>query len=116
MPSRVSPCTAATHSIWHERSIDLGHRGARSFRVCGSGTLIDGSLAQTDPAARHVCCLLTLSDNGATRPRFSKWSTVATELLGVSGRAMIEALIADERNPARWPTWPAGGCGASTPP
>jgi len=44
-----------------------------------------------------------------------KISTVATDIMGVSGRAMIEALIAGQRTPTPWPTWPGAGCGSSTP-
>jgi hypothetical protein len=40
-----------------------------------------------------------------------KLDSVLTDLMGKSGRAMIEALIAGETNPARWvlmstPSWP----------
>ena len=41
-----------------------------------------------------------------------KIDSVASELLGKSGRAMIEALIAGERDPGGWPTWPWAGCAA----
>ncbi len=38
-----------------------------------------------------------------------KLSSVATDIMGVYGRAMIEALIAGERDPRCWPAWPAAG-------
>jgi transposase len=44
-----------------------------------------------------------------------KISDVMSELNCVSGRAMIEALIAGERNPGSWPAWPGRGCGRSRP-
>jgi hypothetical protein len=44
-----------------------------------------------------------------------KLSSVATDSFGVSGRAMLEALVAGQRDPERWPGWPEGGCAASTP-
>ena len=40
-----------------------------------------------------------------------KLSSVATDITGVSGRAMLEALIAGQRDPAVSPSWPTGGCG-----
>ena len=41
-----------------------------------------------------------------------KLSSVATDILGVSGRAMLEALIAGQPRPrVHWPTWPSAGCG-----
>src|SRR5881394_3135088 len=36
-----------------------------------------------------------------------KLSTVATDIMGKSGRAMLEALIAGQRDPRCWPAWPA---------
>jgi transposase len=41
-----------------------------------------------------------------------KIDSVASELLGKSGRAMIEALIARERDPGGWPAWPRACCAA----
>jgi transposase len=38
-----------------------------------------------------------------------KLSVVATDIMGASGRAMIEALIGGERDPRSWPPWPAAG-------
>ena len=35
-----------------------------------------------------------------------KISAVLSDLYGVSGRAMMEALIAGQRDPERWPGWP----------
>ena len=35
--------------------------------------------------------------------------------MGVSGRAMLRALVAGSATPRRWPSWPGGGCGASCP-
>jgi transposase len=36
-----------------------------------------------------------------------KLSTVATDIMGKSGRAMLAALIAGQRDPRCWPAWPA---------
>ncbi len=35
--------------------------------------------------------------------------------VGVSGRAMIRALIAGREGPVRWPSWRGSGCGARSP-
>jgi hypothetical protein len=35
-----------------------------------------------------------------------KLASVATDVLGMSGRAMFAALIEGERTPRSWPTWP----------
>ena len=43
----------------------------------------------------------TLEDAGI------KLDSVATDVLGVSGRAMLEALVAGERAPRSWRSWPA---------
>ena len=40
-----------------------------------------------------------------------KLSSVASDILGVSGRAMLEALIAGQRDPPSWLIWPSAGCG-----
>ena len=40
-----------------------------------------------------------------------KLASVATDVLGVSGRAMIAALIGGETTRTSWPNWPGGGCG-----
>ena len=45
-----------------------------------------------------------------------KLSTVATDIMGVSGRAMLEALIAGQRDPRHSPSWPEDGSASSTPP
>jgi transposase len=45
--------------------------------------------------------------------RLIKLGTVATDIMGVSGRAMLEALIAGQRDPRCSPSWPGGGCAAS---
>jgi transposase len=39
-----------------------------------------------------------------------KLGAVATDILGVSGRKMLDRLLAGEESPRRWPK-PAGGCG-----
>ena len=45
-----------------------------------------------------------------------KLASVATDVLGVSGRAMIAALIARRGRPGRsWPSWRGGGCGGKIP-
>lgn len=44
-----------------------------------------------------------------------KLSAVASDILGVSGRAMLEALIAGDRDPPHWPTWPSDGCATRSP-
>jgi transposase len=35
-----------------------------------------------------------------------KLSCLATDILGVSGRAMLAALVAGVRDPRSWPSWP----------
>ena len=45
-----------------------------------------------------------------------KISSVLTDMLGVSGRAMIEALIAGQRSPKPSPSWPRAAPGATGPP
>jgi hypothetical protein len=45
-----------------------------------------------------------------------KLSCVASDVLGVSGRAMIEALIAGEGDPTCWPSSRAAGCARSCQP
>jgi hypothetical protein len=42
-----------------------------------------------------------------------KLSVVASDIFGVSGRAMLDALVAGERDPRRWPSWLGGACAAS---
>jgi transposase len=42
-----------------------------------------------------------------------KLSVVASDVFGVSGRAMLAALIAGERTPRRWRSWPAPACAPS---
>jgi len=44
-----------------------------------------------------------------------KLSSVASEVWSASSRKIIEALIAGERNPSCWPTWPWVGCGRRSP-
>ena len=44
-----------------------------------------------------------------------KLSSVASDIVGVSGRAMLDALIAGQRDPRSWRTWPSGGCGPRSP-
>jgi transposase len=44
-----------------------------------------------------------------------KLDSVAADVLGVSGRAMLRALIAGERDPRCWPSWPRGGYEPSSP-
>jgi transposase len=43
-----------------------------------------------------------------------KLASVATDILGVSGRAMLEALIGGRRTRTCSRTWRAGGCGRSS--
>ena len=45
-----------------------------------------------------------------------KLSSVATNIMGVSSRAMLSALIAGERDPASSPSWPKDGCASNAPP
>jgi transposase len=45
-----------------------------------------------------------------------KVSSVASKLDTLSVRAMVEALIAGQRDPRCWPDWPRVGCAPSTPP
>ena len=41
---------------------------------------------------------------------------MASDIFGVSGRAMLAALIAGERSPiGRSPSWPGPGCGPRSP-
>lgn len=40
-----------------------------------------------------------------------KLSVVASDIFGVSGRAMMEALIAGLRDPRQLASWPGPGCG-----
>jgi transposase len=49
----------------------------------------------------------TLEDAGI------KLDSVAADVLGVSGRAMLAALVGGERDPRCWPSWPRGGCAPS---
>ena len=39
-----------------------------------------------------------------------KLDCVATDILGVSGRAMLDALIAGTTDPRRSPSWPRASC------
>jgi hypothetical protein len=87
----------------------------------------------------HTCTVVSLGDVDYTRLRADlttersrhaqrleklledaliKVSTVATDLMDVSGRAMIEALIASERDPQVLAELARGrlGCGSGTPP
>jgi transposase len=41
--------------------------------------------------------------------------SVATDVLGVSGRAMLRALLAGERDPKASPSWPGAGCATGAP-
>ena len=43
-----------------------------------------------------------------------KLASVASNVLGVSGRAMLEALTQGTPIPTSWPTWPAGRCAESS--
>jgi len=45
-----------------------------------------------------------------------KLDCVATDILGVSGRAMLDALIRGTTDPDGWPSWPGVGCARSCPP
>ena len=49
----------------------------------------------------------TLEDAGI------KLDSVAADVLGVSGRAMLAALVGGERDPRCWPSWPVAGCAPS---
>jgi hypothetical protein len=40
-----------------------------------------------------------------------KLASVASDVFGVSGMQMLEALAEGEATPARWPSWPGDGCG-----
>ena len=40
-----------------------------------------------------------------------KLSSVASDIMGVSGRLMLQALIEGSTTPQWWPTWPSAGCG-----
>jgi transposase len=51
----------------------------------------------------------TLEDAGI------KLDSVAADVLGVSGRAMLAALVAGERDPRSWPSWPRASCARSFP-
>ena len=51
----------------------------------------------------------TLEDAGI------KLDSVAADVLGVSGRAMLGALVAGERDPRSWPSWPRASCARSSP-
>jgi transposase len=44
-----------------------------------------------------------------------KLGSVATDILGVSGRAMLAALVKGETDAAAWPAWPRGASGRSSP-
>jgi Transposase len=43
-----------------------------------------------------------------------KLASVASDPLGVSGRAMLEALVAGTQTPRCWPSWLGGGCEPSS--
>jgi len=43
-----------------------------------------------------------------------KLSVVASDIFGVSGRAMMAALLAGERDPRCWHSWPAAACAPSS--
>ena len=45
-----------------------------------------------------------------------KLSTVASDIFGCPARDMLEALIAGDRDPRRWPSSPGAGCGSNMPP
>ena len=45
-----------------------------------------------------------------------KLASVAADILGVSGRAMLEALLAGTTDAAVWPSWRGAGCARSSPP
>jgi transposase len=45
-----------------------------------------------------------------------KLASVVSEVFGVSGRAMLKALIENTATPQRWRTWPSGSCAASWSP
>jgi transposase len=51
-----------------------------------------------------------LEDAGVTS------ASVATDILGVSGRAMLEALVQGTTDAESWPTWLAGRCARNFPP
>ena len=40
-----------------------------------------------------------------------KLGSVASDVVGVSGRQMLQAIIGGESDPARWPIWPGAVCG-----
>jgi hypothetical protein len=40
-----------------------------------------------------------------------KISVVISDLLGVSGRRFLDALVAGSAAPGRWPRWATRGCG-----
>ena len=43
-----------------------------------------------------------------------KLASVISEVFGVSGMAMLRALVEGAATPARWRTWPSGSCAASS--
>jgi transposase len=61
--------------------------------------------------SRHVQRLEKLLEDALI-----KLSTVATDIMGVSGRAMLEALIVGSATPRCLPSSPRDGCAASAPP
>ena len=64
----------------------------------------------TQERARHVQRLVKLLEDALI-----KLSTVATDIMGASGRAMVEALIVGQRDPRCSPSSPEDGCAASAP-
>ena len=65
----------------------------------------------TGDRARHVQRLEKLLEDALI-----KLGTVATDIMGVSGRAMLEALIAGQRDPKVLAELARGGCAASAAP
>ena len=78
-------------------------------RAAGPDAASQGADPGADRAANRLHKLL--QDAGI------KLASVATDILGVSGRAMLEALVARaRRTPRCWPTWPGAGCARSCRP
>ncbi len=65
----------------------------------------------TAERARHVQRLEKLLEDALI-----KRSTVASDIMGVSGRAMLEALVAGRRDPKALAELARGGCAASVAP
>jgi hypothetical protein len=98
---RQAPEVAADVKNVPGRKTDVNH--ATWLSELAAYGLIRGSCVPDRPTQELRSVLCTCKDANI------KLDSVISYVLGVSGRAMIEAMIAGQTNPPSWPPWRTGG-------